>query len=198
MNLVSIKSLFEKFDLQIFEPVSWGGKIDCQLGGVYAISTSNNPNQNVKCLEHPEFDLRAIEAWQRSSPGLNFENVVDQSPESFAQELGKFWISQTSIAYIGQGNNLGTRISQFYRHKIGKTSPHAGGQWIKTLKNLNQLHIFYSPCDNYKETEFKMLIYFAECITGMPYWEIENIPKYLPFGNLEVNLRKEHPIKRSN
>lgn len=196
MSKVSVKSLFEKFDLEINGPIQWGEPVDYNNGGIYVVSTSDNPTKKAKGLVLPDINLGAIEEWQKNTQGLKLCKLVGQPPEPFSIELQTHWISGETIIYIGEARNLGKRLRQFYRHKIGHSSPHSGGQWIKTLNNLNDLFIYYSLCSNHKDIEFKMLLFFAECVTGKPYLEIENLANYIPFGNLEIKLKKNHNISR--
>ena len=97
--------------------------------------------------------------------------------------------------YIGESQaGLNQRIGQYYSHVVGWKGPHTGGYWIKLINELNQLYVYYSEADNSREAEFKLLMHFIESVAEQSFYDIDNLSKYLPFGNLKVDFTKYHLI----
>ena len=196
---ITIQKLTEKFNLSMHGKVLWNNRIPETGPGIYIISTSNDLNQNFGAIQIPAFDSMFIESWARTSTDLKL-NVSDRpSVSEIINELEKRWHPNENILYIGKATGkkgLDSRIKQFYDHQVGYSSPHAGGSWIKLLKNHPKLYIHYSKCPNPENVEFQLLLYFAEILSGKSYLEMNNIGKYLPFANLLLDLNKKHNFEK--
>ena len=196
---ITIQKLTEKFNLIINGKVLWNNKIPETGLGIYIISTSNDMNQNLGTTEVPAFDSMLVESWTRISKDLKLNSSDRPSVSEILNELEKRWHPNENILYIGKGTGnkgLDGRIKQFYDHQVGYSSPHAGGSWIKLLKNHPKLYIYYSKCPNPENVEFQLLLHFAELLSGKSYYELNNIGKYLPFANLLIDLNKKHKFEK--
>lgn len=197
MSKITVRNLFEHFGLEVFEKLRWGESANERYGGVYVVSTASNPNLNTNGPELPEIDSKSVEIWCKNDPELKLYRSKFPSFDLIKIELWSHWHSKENILYIGKASDMGKRLNQFYRHKPGKSSPHAGGQWIKVLKGCDNLYIYTAACDNPDETEFKLLLKFAEMLSGKPYDQIKNLGKYFPFANLNTAINKKHGFKGS-
>jgi hypothetical protein len=90
------------------------------------------------------------------------------------------WLPNEPVLYIGgTTRTIRKRMGDFYRHKIGNKSPHAGGQVVKLL--ICALWVYWSPTTDKAdpmETEKAMISSFKEQVG------------HLPFGNGEQGKSK--------
>ena len=72
---------------------------------------------------------------------------------------------------------------------------------IKLLAQLEELFVYFSPCENPKDIEFKMLLYFIEHVSDQSLYELNEVGRYLPFANLTADFDKihtiQHPVHKS-
>ncbi len=196
---VSVKELFNRVGLEPEAPVRWRSSIPTNSTGVYVISLSPNPLVNINTCETCEVNEKVIEDWKSLSPEINIQGEL--SKVIIEAELNRFWKPTENILYIGESssatNGLSKRINQFYIHEVGWKGPHTGGYWIKLLSQLTGLYVYYAACNNPRDTEFKMLMYFIERTTGKSFYELDELGKHLPFANLKVDFQKKHNIKNA-
>lgn len=192
----SVSDLFQNVNVNNIQNVKWGDVISEKEQGVYVISLSDDKNYKPKNV-YPEFDVNAIQQWIDKAPDFKI-NSKAPTVESVKQRLMKFWLPDESILYIGKaprrknGKGIGNRLSEFYRTKIGSRSPHAGGHWFKTFKNLRSFSIFYAVVDDPAGIEYKMLNYFMESVSkkSLKYLKDKRFP--MPFANVRLEITKDH------
>lgn len=185
---VTVSELFSTVDLSPQGPVPWGCKdLPDNHGGVYVVSLCDDLKQ--KGIPRPDIPIckDAIDTWLKS--GKKFK-INDETPtvELVAKYFEEFWLPNENILYIGQtSQNLRKRVSSYYRHKLGNSSPHSGGQWIHALSILDNTFVYFAKCSKLEEIETKMLLYFALKVAQTS--EAQNIDncKLLPFANLQLN-----------
>lgn len=197
---LTVYDIFRKVRLTPSVPIRWNQKIPVKKCGVYLISTSENPKKNLGTLSKPLICKKVFKHWTELTSNLNI-NGEKATYLKIQKEINNYWHSKENILYIGESssmnNNLTGRVNQFYIHKVGWKGPHTGGYWIKLLKNINELYVYYSECEYPRDTEFKMLMYFIEKTKGKSFYDLEDLGKYLPFANLKVDFQKKHNIKGS-
>lgn len=81
-------------------------------------------------------------------------------------ELGR-WNAGEEIVYIGRATTLSRRISQFYRHKYGRSSPHRGGQDILLL--TASLKVFWAVVPDFATAECAMINLFYSDVGALPF-----------------------------
>src|SRR5690606_3794337 len=178
----------------------WNEKILEDYNGVYVISLSENPTSNE--YSNYQFDIceETFEYWKTQALNLMIGETKVNNASQIKEYLSDFWQDE-NILYIGQSssitNKLNKRIKQFYQHKVGQKGPHTGGYWLKLLKEINSLNIYTAKSENPIETEFKLLLKFAELKADKPIFEIENVANYFPYANLKVDIYKNHIIKNA-
>jgi hypothetical protein len=126
--------------------------------------------------------------WIARVPTFRFNNAMQPSPQDVATFLARFWLPDENIVYIGKATCLRNRLGQFRRHRLGDRKPHAGGHWLKTLKNLNDLQIFFCECDSEalalaKESE--ALRTFVSQVSPTTRTLLYNPSNPIPFANRE-------------
>jgi len=67
-------------------------------------------------------------------------------------------VPDETILYIGlAGTSLRTRVRDYYKTPLGARRPHAGGWFIKSLANVNDLLVHFAPADDPCAAENAML-----------------------------------------
>ncbi len=122
---------------------------------------------------------------------------IPATPNLLAERLGHFWIPNEPILYIGKAStSLRTRVRQYYSTKLGARSPHAGGWWLKTLDELDQLYIHFALCHDATEREQQMLAAFADAFDPVHRKQLFDSDRVGPFANVETTTRlnKRHGL----
>ena len=197
---VSIKEIFEKVGLEPSKPVNWGEPFSADYSGVYVISLTDDINKD-SCKYPFEIDNEVFNNWINKATNLTIDGRKVTRKEQVQDYLKQFWKPNEHILYIGQtsskSKSIQKRVGEYYSHKVGNSGSHSGGYWLKLLSNLNDCNVYFAKCKNPKNTEFKMIMYFAEMYSGKSFYEMDNIALNLPFANLKVDVEKEHNIKKS-
>lgn len=194
----SIKELVEKVGLSPakIQSVKWNTPIDCKLEGVYIVSLSDSAESKITMEELP-LSMDILKKWIEKLGYFTLDKKENKDANEIKNRLEEFWISDESILYIGKAplrkkkGGIGNRVKEYYNTPIGKKGPHAGGHWIKLLKNLEELYVFYIPCDNSTTVEDKMLSKFGEMVSDKAKDKFEGKGPILPFANLENGDKKK-------
>lgn len=191
--MTEVKNLLAQSNLSLTGKVKWNKNIDKEEAGVYIIALTSP-------LEEAPIDIIKIEGWKMIATDITLDNQTNPPCESIKERLSQFWFPDEKILYIGQTKkSIRTRIRSFYSHKLGKRSPHAGGHWLKTLKNLDGLDIYFAVCDNPQEKENELLRNFINNISKTSKNALFDSERPFPFANLTCNGygRKQHKIGNS-
>lgn len=94
------------------------------------------------------------------------------------------------------GTSIRTRVGQYYSTRLGARAPHAGGWWLKTLADIDQMHVHYAPCDDVSAREQSMLTAFADGIDPDLRSRLFDTERVAPFANVDVakGLYKRHGL----
>ena len=120
---------------------------------------------------------------------------VKPTVSKLKNRLREFWLPDESILYIGKApkrninDGIGNRVNEYYRTIIGNRSPHSGGQWLKTLANLNSMTVFYGHVENSGDKEIGMFDYFIRNVSPSSLKNVKDKQYPLPFANLRYKLR---------
>ena len=195
---LTVKELFDSVDKKIMGQVKWNEKINCRLPGVYCVSISSKEDVLETIEEYP-VSLNKIEEWIEYVPDMKVDGNRS-TVEAVVERLNKFWLPKETILYIGKaGTSLRNRVNQYYTTKLGNRSPHAGGHWLKTLDNLNDLNVFWTTSGDKdaEELEQELLRKFVESINYKN--ELYDAEHPFPFANLEhpKGKKKRHGISKS-
>jgi len=196
----TVRQLFNQFDIVNFNQVKWNTPFKETKAGVYIVSTSDNSDKHFGISNQPIFDDQQIKFW--ISKLLNFQiDGISASAENLRKRLTDFWLPDESILYIGKapkrkkGSGLSKRVTEYFSTIIGNSGPHSGGQWIKTLKNINSFTVYYGACDECGEIENKMLQFFMNNISKETLLNLHDKQLPLPFANIKYLSSKKHGFK---
>lgn len=186
------EELFRKAGLRLGGSAKWGQPIPVRAPGVYVIEAPA-PSSNAP------FDDKAVAAWVARIPGMLVDGQ-SASAETVKARLAEFWIPSTTVVYIGlAGTSLATRLQQYYKTPLGDSKPHAGGHWLRTLRDLTSFTVSWAESDNPARDEDLLLRVFAKSIESSDLPARVKAGPVLPFANRQTadGTRKTHGIGRS-
>ena len=194
-----VSELESLFKLEVTQSVTWGTDFHEMNHGIYIITQY----QNIELLPKDKSPISLcngqIKNWMQNAPSMTL-NGNNPSIDDLKQHLPKFWLQDESILYIGKAEkqSLQDRVSQFYRHKVGKKSPHKGGYWLKLLSDFNNYYIHLLPTDNSHEIEKQMLRHFIENVSDEAKTGLIDKELCLPFANLQLRsgVIKKHGLQK--
>jgi transcription elongation factor GreA len=189
---VNAAGLIRSVGLLADGPQLWGRPVASRTPGVYLVELPE---------PMPDFpaDMTAIRAWIERVPSLLLDGQRP-TPHELAARLAGFWLPSESVVYVGMTPaSLGGRIAAFYRTPLGDRRPHAGGHWLKTLRVLDQLRIWWAETDAPEEYEDALLSAFADSVPPEARQRLHDPNLILPFANRETSTgeRKAHGIGAS-
>ena len=186
----TVAAVLDKLGLSLGGHVQWGKRVPRTESGVYFVSLSQDPNANLGVLKRAPVSVEAVTKWLANVPTFAFGDVIRPPPKRVVDFLGRFWLPDENIIYIGKATSLSKRIGQLVRHKLGRRSPHAGGHWLKALSRIEGLHVYFSECasvDAAETSESAALDLFMAQVTERTKSLLFNPGLPIPFAN------RQHP-----
>lgn len=187
-----VNNLIENFNLSPVKSVRWNEIPTTEQEGVYIVSLSNNPEKNNGIQKSVPISKDIIKKWIAKVDGFELDKINTFNSDKIIKRLSEFWLPDENILYIGKaskrksGSGIATRVNEYYRTDYGEKSPHAGGHWLKSLSILNELSVFYSPCENSGKVEEDMLKFFCNNVSEETKINLRDSNLPLPFANLRL------------
>ena len=192
----TIQQVFAGAGLRPNGPVPWGAAIPETDPGVYLIALT----ADTKSLKAARRDCPLLQAALANLLRVRPELLIDGArPDASAleQRLSAFWLSDEVVLYVGlAGTSVRSRVSAYYRTRVGARSPHAGGWFLKMLAVLPQLYVHYAATDEPALAEDRMLAAFSAQVSEAAGSELHDPDRPIPFANLEwpKHRHKRHGI----
>ncbi|MEX0885821.1 MAG: hypothetical protein WD009_05200 [Phycisphaeraceae bacterium] len=178
--------LMTTIGLTIEGQTTWGAPPPTSKPGIYLVSLSRRAYRNDAVRPTAPVCEQAVAQWLQRVPKLELDGKPGPTTTELVACLQGFWLPDESILYIGKATSLATRLNQFFRHKLGNRSPHAGGHWIKTLACLDELQVYYCTCDTVADAEAAeahALDAFARQVSPASRSALVGVSVPIPFGN---------------
>jgi hypothetical protein len=163
---------------------------------VYAVALSAN-SEELTALPIAPLSMAAVGELLAVRPELTLDGARP-SARALAERIPSFWLPDETIVYIGlAGTSLRTRVRDYYKTPLGARRPHAGGWFIKSLANVNDLFVHFAPADDRRAAENAMLGSFCSRVSEATLAALRDPAHPFPFANLEwpAGVRKVHGIK---
>lgn len=113
------------------------------------------------------------------------------------ERLAQCWLPDEPVLYIGLAStSVRTRVIAYYRTQLGARRPHAGGWFLKTLSDLDDLWVHVAPAADPAGAEDTMLHSFCSRVSDSSRARLQDPDRPFPFANLEwpPGVRKRHGI----
>lgn len=192
----TVAGLLEQTGLSHGGCVRWNSPVPSQRPGVYLISLTADPEALAAAIARCPLRPAAIQELLRVSPGVQLDCRVPSAGD-LAQRISAFWLPDEVVLYIGLAStSLRKRVRQYYKTPIGASKPHAGGWFLKTLSNLDDLHVHYAECSEQAVCEDRLLQAFSRSVSTSTRASLHDAERPMPFANLEWprGTRKRHGI----
>ncbi len=183
---VSAPALLRSVGLLADGPGVWGRPVPAQGPGVFVIELPAP-------LAAAPIELTRVGKWLERVTTLRLDGEVPTS-KALAARLGSFWLPSQTVVYIGASDaSVARRVAAMARTELGDRRPAAGGHWLKTLRSLDGVKLWWSATDAPVEYEDAMLAAFA---AGVPDANLAALPDrsvVLPWANLRLPTGERKP-----
>jgi transcription elongation factor GreA len=158
-------------------PAVWGRPVQAQGPGVFVVEAPAP-------LPSAPIELTRVGKWIERVEGLRLDGELPTS-KALAARLGSFWLPSQTVLYIGTSDaSVARRVAAMAKTELGDRRPAAGGHWLKTLRSLDGLKVWWAATAATEEYEDALLAAFA---AGVPEADLAALPDrtvVLPWANL--------------
>jgi hypothetical protein len=164
--------------------------------GVYLVSLHADPSNAHGFAAAAPIDIDAINALLTARPELRLHGERPAA-EELAQQIGRFWLPDEPVLYIGLASrSVSTRVKQYFATPLGARSPHAGGWFLKVLRQISDLHVHYAASNDTNTAEDQLVRTFVANTSETSRNGLADRQRPFPFANLEwpKGVRKNHGI----
>ncbi len=142
----SAVALLRSLDLMPDGPTRWGEPVRSRAPGVLLVEVPAR-------LDAARIDVTVVRAWIERVPGLRLDSERP-TPTQLADRLAAFWLPQQTVVYVGRtAKTLSARAASLFATPLGDRRPHAGGHWLWTLLDRDQLRIWWAETASPEEYE---------------------------------------------
>ena len=111
-------------------------------------------------------ELTRVGKWIERVDGLLLDGQRPSS-RALAGRLASFWLPSETILYVGATDaSIGRRVTAIARTELGDRRPHSGAHWLKTLRSLDGIRVWWTLTDAPEEYEDALLAAFAASRAG--------------------------------
>jgi transcription elongation factor GreA len=158
-------------------PGQWGRPIPATGPGVFVIELAAP-------ISTPPIELTRVGKWIERLATLTLDGSRPTS-KALAARLGSFWLASQTVLYIGSSElSVARRIDAMRRTELGDRKPYAGGHWLKTLRNLDSVRVWWAATSATEEYEDALFDAFAATIRDVERLALHDREVVLPFANL--------------
>lgn len=190
----SIGNLFAAASLEPTGVVRWGERVPERNKGVYVVSLSARADEVDATLRTAPIAPCALAQLLKVRPELRLDGE-SPTPEALKARIESFWAADEIVLYIGRAGlrdrdrSLSTRVREYYKTPLGARRPHSGGWFLKLLRKLDSLFVFYSPVSDPEGAEGAMIRRYCEGLSEATLLRIRDPAHPFPFANLEYPRR---------
>ncbi|MEX0887567.1 MAG: hypothetical protein WD009_14135 [Phycisphaeraceae bacterium] len=198
---ISASRLMTTIGFAVEGQTAWGVAPPASNPGIYLVSLNAHAERTDAARPAAPVCEQAVAQWVAHVPELELDGKPSPAVSDVVACLQGFWLPDESILYIGKATSLAQRLTQFFRHRLGNRSPHAGGHWIKTLDCLDTLHVHYCTCGSVAEAEAaetRALDAFADQVSPASRAALVGVRVPIPFPNrvCPTHGRKQTRLRR--
>ena len=170
-------------------PLPWGRPVPARGPGVYVVELPGP-------LPSAPIELTRVGKWLERVESLRLDGARPTS-KALAARLAAFWLPDEVVLYVGMTTaSIGGRVGAYYHTPLGDRKPHAGGHWLKALRDLDRLRVWWTETDAPEEYEDAILTAFADGVPVSARAALHDSTVVLPFANLRTATgeRRQHGL----
>ncbi len=169
--------LLRSVGLLVDGPGRWGRLVVAPGPGVFAIELAAP-------LPSAPIELTRVGKWIERVESLRLDGARPTS-KALAARLAAFWLPSQTVLYVGSSDaSIGRRVAAMARTELGDRRPYAGGHWLKTLRGLEGVRIWWAPTEATEEYEDAVLEAFGQQVPAAERLALPDREVVLPFANL--------------
>jgi len=170
-------SLFRAVGLMADGPVVWGRPVPATGPGVFVLELPAP-------LATAPLELTRIGKWIERVETLRLDGERPSS-RSLAARLASFWLPSQTVLYIGATEqSVGRRVAAIGATALGDRRPSSSAHWLKTLRSLDGVRIWWALTGATEEYEDALLAAFADGVPAAERPGGADAALVLPFANL--------------
>jgi transcription elongation factor GreA len=153
--------LLRAVGLLVDGPVRWGQPVQGRGPGIYIVELSEpRPAAPI--------DLAKVGKWLERVPTLRLDGERPSS-RALAARLASLWLADATVVYVGaSAASIGGRVAALNHHVLGDPRPHADGQWLHALRELDGARVWWATTDAPEEYLDAVLEAFAAAGPAAP------------------------------
>jgi len=169
--------LFRSVGLMADGPTVWGRPVPAQAPGVFVLELPAP-------LTSTPIEMTRVGKWIERVETLRLDGERPTS-KALATRLASFWLPSQSVVFIGASDvSVGRRVGAIARTELGDRRPYAGGHWLKTLRSLAGIRVWWALTDATEEYEDALLTAFADQVPPSERSTVRDGDPILPWANL--------------
>jgi transcription elongation factor GreA len=173
----SAPALLRSVGLLADGPGQWGRPIPAQGPGVFIVELAAQ-------LPNAPIELTRIGKWIERVDTLRLDGARPVS-KAVAARLAAFWLPSQTILFIGASDvSVRRRLAAMTATELGDRRPYAAGHWLKTLRGLDSVRIWWAPTTATEEYEDALIEAFAAGVADAERDGLADPTVVLPFANL--------------
>src|SRR3954465_15274385 len=158
-------------------PVVWGRAVPASGAGVFLIELPAP-------LSTAPIELTRIGKWIERVETLRVDGERPTS-RALAARLPGFWLPSQTTLFIGASEtSVARRVAAIGRTELGDRRPNPSGHWLRTLRSLDGLRIWWAATDATEEYEDALFTAFAEQVSTAHLSNVPDRDVVLPWANL--------------
>jgi transcription elongation factor GreA len=176
-NEVGAARLFRSVGLMADGPTVWGRPVPAQAPGVFVLELPAP-------LASTPIEMTRVGKWIERVETLRLDGERPTS-KALAARLASFWLPSQSVVFVGASDvSVGRRVAAIARTDLGDRRPYAGGHWLKTLRSLEGIRVWWALTNATEEYEDALLAAFAEQVPPGERSAARDGDPILPWANL--------------
>ena len=173
----SAADLLRSNGLEVDGPARWGSKPTSRAPGIFLIETP-------RPADSASLDIDEIRRWLERVPDLRLDGERP-TQTTLAERMRQFWLPGQSVLYVGRtAKSLSARVASLYATELGHARPHPGGHWLKTMREVSKLRLWWSETDAPEEYQDVIINAFAEAVPEAARERLPDGAPVLPWANL--------------
>jgi transcription elongation factor GreA len=176
---VDAPSLLRAVGLMADGPVVWGRPVPASGRGVFVVELpAPRPTAPI--------ELTKVGKWIERVEGLRLDGGRPTS-RALVARLAAFWLPSQPILYVGATTaSIAQRVVAIDRTVLGDRRPNHAAHWLKTLRSLDGVRVWWALTDATEEYEDALLTAFAERVPAEEVAALPDRDVVVPWANLRT------------